>query len=140
MGMDPASIALIGTLGSAAIGGLSNSKKKPTEYTSTKSPGAQGLENSINQYYQSLMGKSTPYVPMNSQMFQGANILSNAYAGGPYTHYGNQQKGGAPGQPVVGGGGPGAPGVSPGRPATGGGMPPWLAQMAAAKGTGVSPR
>lgn len=135
----------IGTIASAALGlggSLFGGKKKPTEYTSTKSPQAQGLENSINQYYQSMMGKPTPYTPMNSQMFQGANILSNAYGGGPYQHYGMQQMpqgGGMPGQPQqMGGAPPGGGGMAPGMPPQpmgggGGGMPPWLAQMAAAK-------
>jgi len=132
-------------------GSLFGKKKKPTEYTSTKAPAAQGLENSINQYYQSMMGKPSPYTPMNSQMFQGANILSNAYGGGPYQHYGIQQmpQGGMQGQPQMQGMMPGMP---PGMPQGGGGMPqlprqmgqggipPWLAQMAAAKGTGVPQR
>jgi hypothetical protein len=136
----------IGTIASAALGlggSLFGGDKKKTEYTSTKSPQAQGLENSINQYYQSMMGKPTPYTPMNSQMFQGANILSNAYGGGPYQHFGIQQMpqgGGMPGQPQQMGGMP--PGMGQGAPQAPqqmgqGGMPPWLAQMAAAKGTGV---
>lgn len=142
MGMDPLTIGMLGSAGAGLVGSLFGKKKKPTEYISTKSPQAQGLENSINQYYQSMMGKPTPYTPMNSQMFQGANILSNAYGGGPYQHYGMQQMGpgGMPGQPQQMGGMP--PGMGQGMPqppqqmgpggggAAQGGMPPWLAQMA----------
>jgi hypothetical protein len=140
----------IGTIASAALGlggSLFGGDKKKTEYTSTKSPQAQALENSINQYYQSMMGKPSPYTPMNSQMFQGANILSNAYGGGPYQHYGMQQFGpnGMQGSPQQGGMPGGMSGMSPGgsqmpqvpQQMGQGGMPPWLAQMAAAKGSGV---
>ena len=151
MGLDPITIGMLGSAGAGLVGSLFGKKKKPTEYTSTKAPAAQGLENSINQYYQSMMGKPSPYTPMNSQMFQGANILSNAYGGGPYQHYGMQQfnPNAMQGQPQMQGGMPGMP---PGMPQGGGGMPqlprqmgqggipPWLAQMAAAKGTGVPQR
>ena len=82
MGLDPITIGMLGSAGAGLVGSLFGKKKKATEYTSTKAPAAQGLENSINQYYQSMMGKPSPYTPMNSQMFQGANILSNAYGGG----------------------------------------------------------
>lgn len=141
MGMDPITIGMLGSTGAGLLGSLFGKNKQKTEYTSTKSPQAQGLENSINQYYQSMMGRPTPYTPMNSQMFQGANILSNAYGGGPYQHYGMQQMpqgGGMPGQPQMGGAPPGGGGMAPGMPPQpmgggGGGMPPWLAQMAAAK-------
>ena len=84
---------------------------------------------------------------MNSQMFQGANILSNAYGGGPYQHYGIQQmpQGGMQGQPQMQGMMPGMPQGGGGMPQLPqqmgqGGMPPWLAQMAATKGTGVPQR
>jgi len=151
MGLDPITIGMLGSAGVGLVGSLFGKKKKATEYTSTKAPAAQGLENSINQYYQSMMGKPSPYTPMNSQMFQGANILSNAYGGGPYQHYGMQQmpQGGMQGQPQMQGMMPGMP---LGMPQGGGGMPqlprqmgqggipPWLAQMAAAKGTGVPQR
>ncbi len=140
MGLDPVTIGMLGSAGAGLVGSLVGKKKK-TEYTSTKSPQAQGLENSINSYYQSMMNKPTPYVPMNSQMFQGANILSNAYAGQPYTHYGTQQMGGAPQGMSAAGTPPGmAPGGgTPSQPMGAGGMPPWLAQMAAARG-GLPPR
>jgi hypothetical protein len=139
--MDPLTIGMLGSTGAGLLGSLFGGKKKKTEYDSTKAPQAQGLENSINQYYQSMMGKPTPYVPMNKQMFEGANILSNAYGGGPYTHYGNQQMGmqGQPrqmsGMPQGGSQMPQAPSQMPqgGGGMGQGGMPPWLAHMQAAK-------
>lgn len=145
MGMDPVTLGMLGSAGAGLVGSLFGKKKQPTEYTSTKSAQAQGLENSINQYYQNMMKQPTPYTPMNSQMFQGANILSNAYGGGPYTHYGNQQMG-MQGQPQQMGGMPQGGSQMPQIPSqmaqggggmAQGGMPAWLAQMAAMKGTGV---
>ena len=99
----------IATIGSTILGiggSLFGGKKKKTEYTSTKSPSAQGLENMINQYYQSMMGKPSPYAPMNSMSLSAANLLSNAYLGTPYTQYGLQQfnpQTGMMGQPQMGG-------------------------------------
>ena len=114
------------TIASTALGiggSLFGGKKKKTEYTSTKSPQAQALENSINQYYQSMMGKPSPYVPMNSMSLNAANILSNAYGGGPYTQYGmrsfNPQTGMA-GQPQQ---------MPQGMGGMQGGMPSYLPQM-----------
>jgi len=127
MGLDPVSIATIGSAALGIGGSIFGKKKKPTEYVSTKSPQAQGLENSINQYYQSMMGKPSPYVPMNSMSLNAANILSNAYGGGPYTQYGMQSFNpqGMQGQPSMGG----AQQV--------GGMPPWLPQMMGQQGGGM---
>jgi len=125
------------TIASTALGiggSLFGKKKKPTEYTSTKSPQAQGLENSINQYYQSMMGRPSPYVPMNSMSLNAANILSNAYGGGPYTQYGMQSFNpqGMQGRPQPM---PNMPPSMGGAPQ--GGMPPWLSQMMAQPGGGM---
>jgi hypothetical protein len=128
MGLDPISIATIGSAALGLGGSLFGKKKQKTEYASTKSPQAQGLENSINQYYQSMMGRPSPYVPMNSMSLNAANILSNAYGGGPYTQYGMQSFNpqGMQGQPQR----PPMPNMPPsmgGAPQ--GGMPGYLPQM-----------
>ena len=132
MGMDPMTIGMLGSTGAGLLGSLFGGGKKKTEYTSTKSPQAQGLENSINQYYQSMMGRPSPYVPMNSMSLNAANILSNAYGGGPYTQYGMQSFNpqGMQGQPR-----PNMPPSMGGAPQ--GGMPPWLPQMMGPQGGGM---
>jgi len=118
-------IGAVGGIGSALLGG----KGKPTEYTSGRSPQAQGIESQMAQYISGGLGKPTAYANVNPMAINAMDMISRMFMGKGYAgpQYGMSAPGGGP----TGQGMPPMPSYGPpqGQPQygmPGMGRPPWM--------------
>ena len=86
-------IGAVGGIGSALL-----SKGKKTEYTSGRSPQAQGIENQMAQYISGGLNKPTAYANVNPMAINAMDMISRMFMGKGYAgpQYGMSAPGGGP--------------------------------------------
>jgi hypothetical protein len=80
------------------LGGSGLFKGKKQEYTSGRSPQAQGIENQMSQYISGGLGKPTAYANVNPMAINAMDMISRMFMGKGYAgpQYGMSAPGGGP--------------------------------------------